>query len=332
MLDVVYIVDQLAAHGLVRTKKIINNYYQCFCPIHNHGQEKKPSFGISIREEVKNGQKYPQGWCHCFACGYKNTLPQLITDILKENSISQTGLDWLIANIPGFLPDDTSFNFLIPEELMKDLNSEYAVQQIQQLLQPQRAFVPEEELRRYRGIVDYMYQRRLTDEIIDKYDIGVDMNFKPEGWRNIVPSITFPVRDINGNVLYVCRRSIEGKHFFIPDDVPKVVYGMYELPKGVKSVVICESFFNALTVVSYGLFAVALYGTGNALQLTQLRQLGVAEFVTCMDGDEAGRRAAKKLKKALSDVAIVWDMKMPDGMDANDCDFQTFMSLYNSKE
>jgi DNA primase len=332
MLDVVYIVDQLAAHGLIRTKKVVNNYYQCFCPIHNHGQERKPSFGIAIHEEIRNGQKYPQGFCHCFACGYKGPLTQLITDILKENSISKTGMDWLVENIPGFLPGETSFDFLIPEDLMKDLSAEYAVQQIQRLTQPQQSFVPESELQKYRVIVDYMYQRRLTDELIERYDIGVDLNYQPEGWKNIIPCITFPVRDVNGNVLYICRRSIEGKNFFIPKDVPKYVYGIYELPKDAKSVVICESFFNALTAVRYGYPAVALYGTGNALQIDQLRKLGVSEYVICMDGDDAGRRATAKLKKALRDVAIIWAIHMPDGKDANDCDDATFRSLYDAKE
>ena len=47
-----------------------------------------------------------------------------------------------------------------------------------------------------------------------------------------------------------------------------------------------------------------------------------------MDGDDAGRKAAERLKRQLKSVAIVWVIDMPEGKDLNDCDKSTFDQLY----
>lgn len=54
---------------------------------------------------------------------------------------------------------------------------------------------------------------------------------------------------------------------------------------------------NALTCWKWGYPSVALLGTGNSYQMQQLRELGVSEYVICMDGDDAGKRATSKIKK-----------------------------------
>ena len=176
-----------------------------------------------------------------------------------------------------------------------------------------------------------MYERKLTDEIIAKYDVGYDANWIPPGRKKKVPCITFPVRDEYGRTLFFCRRSIEGKLYNLPTGVTKPVYGLDMIPKGTKSVIICESILNALTLVEYNYYAVALLGTGNSYQLSQLRRLGCHEYVLCFDGDEAGRRATEKLRKHLQDIAIVWSIVMPEGKDANDCTKQEFDMLYEAK-
>ena len=143
-----------------------------------------------------------------------------------------------------------------------------------------------------------------------------------------MPCITFPVRDAEGRTLFFCRRSVEGKLYNYPNGVTKPVYGLDMIPADCKSVIICESIINALTLWVWGYVAVALMGTGNQYQLTQLKRLGVREFVLCMDGDEAGRKANSKLKNALKQVAIVSTVDMPDGKDVNDLDKSDFDNLY----
>ena len=145
--------------------------------------------------------------------------------------------------------------------------------------------------------------------------------------------ITFPVKDLKGNVLFLCRRSIEGKFFHYPAGVEKSVYGIYELPKGVKSVIVAESCLNALRLRTFGYYAVALLGTGTPHEIDQLKQLGVSEFVLCLDGDEAGQKGAARLKRALSNVALVWTVHMPVDKDANDCKTkEEFDQYYNARD
>ena len=122
----------------------------------------------------------------------------------------------------------------------------------------------------------------------------------------------------------------------------KPVYGLYELPKNVKSVVICESCFNALTAVRYGYNAVALLGTGTESEINQLKRIGATEFVLCLDNDEAGHRGMNKLKKALSSIAIIRKVTIPPAVnpetgetiprDVNDLSKEEFDLYYSQKE
>lgn len=330
-MDVVVILEKLESLGYIRLGRIINNYYQIYCPFHNDGNERKASCGVLMHEERRNGRRYPQGWVHCFTCGYAKTLPEAISDILKSKSVPKSGLDWLKENIPGFEPD-LDIELLVPTELMSDIQNQFALEYIQNATTGTIQFVSEEELTRYRYTVPYMYERKLTDELIEMFDVGVDMNWVPPGRKKPVPCITFPVRDREGRTLFICRRSISGKLYNYPDEVVKPVYGIDMIPPGCKSVVICESILNAITSWKYGHPAVALLGTGNAYQVQQLKELGVPEYVICMDGDEAGRKATNRLYKALKSTAMIWRIHMPDGKDLNDCEESEFESLYEARD
>ena len=320
--------------GLIDIIRPVGDWYMCRCPIHNNGEEKKPSCGISIHDQFRNGKRYPALRMHCFSCNFNGSLADALTQVLKRKGISKSGLDWLKENIPDFDGEASEFDYLLPQELSQSLQNRYAIDYIQSQLNSQTGnFVTETELASYRMTVPYMYERGLTDEIIEKYDIGYDANFIPPGRKKPMPCITFPVKDVNGNTLFLCRRSIQGKFFHYPQGVEKSVYGLYELPHGVKSVIICESCFNCLTAIRYGYNAVALLGTGTSYELDQLKQLGVQEFVLCLDGDEAGQRGAEKLKRALSKVAIVWTVHMPPDKDLNDCKTKDeFDQYYNTRD
>lgn len=330
-MDVVKILDKLSEHGLVRLNKPMGEWYSVYCPFHNDGNERRASCGCSMHMQVRGGTTYPEGMWHCFACGVSYDMPRAVTEILKNHNISQSGQEWLVQNVPGFEPE-SNFEFLVPEDMMNALQSKYAVENLQSLVQPEQTFVSEEELASYRYTVDYMYERKLTDEVIEKYDIGYDANWIPPGRSRPVPCITFPVRDKQGRTLFFCRRSIQGKMYHYPEGSLKPVYGIDMIPTGTRSVIICESCINALTAVTYGYAAVALLGTGNAFQMQQLKELGVSEFVICTDGDEAGRRAANKLKKNLNSVALIWTVPMPDGKDLNDLSKEEFDKLYSERE
>jgi len=333
-MDVTLILEKLESLNFIRLHKQVGEYYQVYCPIHNNGQEKKPSCGILINEQYKNKQKYPAGWVHCFSCSYVNTLPGLVTDLLKAKNISKNGLEWLHENIPGFIAG-AEFDYLVPQDLMINLNDQFAVQYIQSIVKPKQNYISEEELIKYRYTVDYMYQRKLTDQIIEMFDVGFDKDWAASGRTQITPCLTFPVRDISGNTLYIYRRSVETKFFSMPEGLQKPVYGLYELHKyfpNCKSVIICESIIDALTCWVYGKPAVALMSTGNSYQIDQLRSLGIKEFILGFDGDAAGQTATRKWKKALKDVAIVWSMKLPENRDINNLELSGFNAIYDAKE
>lgn len=328
-MDVDLILQKMSDMELIRLNRPMDKWYSIYCPFHNGGNEKRPSAGVTRESEYRNGIHYNQGVFNCLACHTTYPMDKFVTEVLKSKHIPQDGLTWLKENISGFELEESEFDYLIPPELMNQMISKFAVQQLKQMENPQK-FVSEEELAKYRFTVPYMYERKLTDEIIEEYDIGFQADWIPPGRKKPVPCITIPIRDKQGRTLFFCRRSIEGKLYNYPEGVTKPVFGIDRV-KG-RSVVICESAINALTARTYGYQAVALLGTGNTYQIQQLKELGVDEFVICTDGDEAGRKAAEKLKKALSKVAIVWIIKMPDGKDLNDCTKQEFDQLYAERE
>jgi len=329
-MDVELIIDKLEEFGLLRKNRRVGNYMSIYCPFHNGGQERKPSCGVLLHSEYRNGQQYPEGWTHCFTCGCAYTMEQAVAEMLKNHSITTSASEWLAENVPGYQPDE--IERLIPQNIADILSSKLAVNNILDQLNQKVEYVSEEELAKYRFTVPYMYERKLTDEVIAEYDVGYDANWIPEGRKKPVPCITFPVHDKFGNTVCIIRRAIATKLYHVPAGVQKPVYGIDKLPPGASSVVICESCINALTCRTFGYNAVALLGTGTAYQLQQLKELGVAEFVICMDGDEAGRRATEKLKKQLSSTAIVWCMHMLDGKDVNDIDKDMFDKLYAERD
>lgn len=329
--DVEAVVDKLDEMRLIRKHRITNNWYTIYCPFHRDGQEKRPSCGVLLEDEVRNGQRYKAGQFHCFTCGAAYSLEAGVNEILKMKAVPSSGIEWLKENIPGFSLDFTRES-LVPSSLLGSVIDKFAADNLRSRMSVSHSYITEAELAKYRFTVPYMYQRRLTDPIIYKYDVGYDANHIPSGRSKPLPCVTFPVRDRQGNTLFICRRSIEGKYFNYPSGVSKPVYGLYELPEDCRSVIICESIFNCLTAEVYGYHAVALLGTGTPYQIEQLKKLGVREYVLCLDPDDAGRKGTAKLKKALSSSGFVFTINMPEGKDLNDCDKTEFDELYARKE
>ena len=328
--DVEAVLDYMEEANLMRLARPTGNWHQIYCPFHSDGNEKKPSCGCCLVEENRNGKFYPVGNFHCFSCGAAYSFSDGIKEILKMHSSSIEAHPFLQKYVDNISQED--LHSLVPKELMSSLYSKFAAESLKMRVKGQQQFISENELASYRYTVPYMYQRKLTDDVIVKYDVGFDGNHIPPGRKKPLPCVTFPVRDIQGRTLFICRRSIEGKYFNLPQNIEKSVYGIYELPKNTKEIIICESVFNALTSVVYGRPAVALLGTGTEYQIEQLKRLGVPSFVICLDNDEAGRRGTAKLKKALSKSKIVWTMTVPEGKDVNQLSKEEFEQCYAMRE
>lgn len=329
MIDIIAMLNKLEALGLIKQAKRTGDHMMIHCPFHGDGKEAHPSCGVLLVDIVRDGKKTSAGHFNCFSCHTSKKLPDAIDFILKQHGITQDGNSWLQENVPGYNPSFTDkFDYLLPADLVESLTNRYAIDMMNSMTTRKQEFVSEEELAKYRFTVPYMYERKLTDAIIEKFDVGFQADWIPPGRKRPVPCITFPVRDMHGRTLFFCRRSIEGKLFNYPEGVTKPVYGLYELPKGIQSVVLVESCFNALTSWVYGRPALALLGTGNAYQFRQLKQLGIKHFILGFDPDEAGRRATEKIKKALSKIALISQFEgIPEGKDINNLTKEEFDAL-----
>lgn len=313
LVDEVEILRELRRQVLEKTGREIlrkikpsgDNIMIC-CPVHNDGQERNPSCGISVK---RIGDK-PPGTVHCFACGYVDSLEGMISKCFGYEG-TVFGSNWLIEN------------FMDGEEYARPVPVPDFSREIKKKI---TNYVTEEELAKYRFYHPYMYKRKLTNEIIEKYDVGYQRDFIfEEGWKP-TEVITFPVRDKNGNCLFVSRRSIYGKTFFLPKNLDKPIYGIYELPENCSEVIICESVINALTCVVYGKPALALFGTGTAQQYSELQKMNVRKFVLALDPDKAGEAGTNKLKYHLRGK-ILTKLIIPKGKDINDLTPEEFAAL-----
>lgn len=288
----VSVIEELRRQALLRGIDIFKdikssgNDLMVTCPFHKNGQERKPSFGIS---KVNMS-------CHCFTCGYSGSLYDVISRIFGYSDNGEYGKLWLSKNFVTIEIDNRKRLQLNFER------NNFKKQEIH--------YVGEQELDKYRYIHPYMYERGLTDEIIEKFDVGFDSDTN---------CITFPVLDLNKRCLFVARRSVKGKFFHYPTDVEKPVYaGHTLLENDYKYAVICESIFNALTCWVNNIPAVALLGTGTPYQYHILNKLPVRKYILAMDPDNAGNIATQKLRTNLSRSKILTQYEIPIGKDLND--------------
>lgn len=293
----------LAQHGVNRFHIFRNNgeNVQTNCPFHKNGQERKPSFGV-------NGEIDK---CHCFSCGWVGTIEEMISELYGYQDEGKFGKRWLIKRfntveietrpniMEGFNGRQIDiYNHNRSNNICSDANNSDSV-----------GYIREQELDSYRYIHPYMYERGLTDEIIERFDIGYDKT------RN---EITFPVRDIEGRCVFVAGRSVKSKFFRLPKGMDKPIYQGYRFFDGsYKVAYITESFLNCLTCWKYDKPAMAMIGTGNQKQYEILNKLPVREYILAFDPDEAGRKATERFRKNVHGK-IIKELVYPDNRDIND--------------
>lgn len=293
----------LAQHGVGRFHIFRNNgeNIQTNCPFHKNGQERKPSFGV-------NGDIDK---CHCFACGWSGTIEEMISELYGYQDEGKFGKRWLIKRF-NTVEIETRPNIMEgfnDRDISNNWNTFNSGRHRVSGIQSDRHFITEEELDKYRYIHPYMYQRGLTDEIIERFDIGYDRERK---------EITFPVRDIEGRCVFIASRSIQGKFFRLPKGLDKPLYQGYRFSTGkYKVAFITESFLNCLTCWKYDKPAMAMIGTGNQKQYEILNSLPVREYILAFDPDEAGRKATERFKKNVHGK-IIKELVYPDNRDIND--------------
>ena len=294
----------LAQKGLNRfaVVRLNGENLQTNCPFHKNGQERKPSFGV-------NGEIDK---CHCFSCSWSGTIEEMISELYGYQDEGKFGKRWLIKRF-NTVEIETRPNIMegfhgrnIKNDILGGRCSSNIPDKISY---NQDTYISDEELDKYRYIHPYLYERGLTDEIIERFDIGYDRERK---------EITFPVRDIEGRCVFVAGRSVERKFFRLPKGIDKPIYCADKFRTGAyRTAYITESFLNCLTCWKYDKPAIAMLGTGNKKQYEILNKLPVREYILAFDPDEAGRKATERFKKNVHGK-IIKELVYSDNRDIND--------------
>ncbi len=302
----------------VKLKKAGTNNYQACCPFHH---EKTPSFTVS-----KTKQFY-----HCFGCGaHGNALSFLMEyDKLEFVEAVEELANILGLDVPREETRGKSDKPYVNYQTKKDLYQ--LMQEIAELYQQQ---LPKSQLAQ-----DYLQQRGLSKEIIQRFSIG----FVPDSYDLVVRQfghnkeeqerlfslgmvkrsergtvydtfrnrIMFPIRDRRGRVIAFGGRVIgDGtpKYLNSPDTVTyhkgNELYGLYEALKindSPEQLLVVEGYMDVVALAQFDVnYAVASLGTATTPE--QINQIfrSTEQVICCYDGDRAGRAAAwRALENAL---------------------------------
>ena len=272
------------------------------CPVHKDGHEHKPSCGVSIVPKYQGTKIIEPGTVHCFTCGYTAPLSNFISNCFGYNDGGIFGNKWIKAQ----------YNTGLTVKTRKvELNLSRQV-----ITRGELPNVPQEVLQGYRYTVEYMYNRGLTDDIIEQFDIGYDSKDD---------CITIPVPNLKGEVKWLQRRSIVGKKYYIPSGINKTDYllgasEVLRLKLYKQPVYIVESPFNMLTLWKLGFPAICIFGTGGGNQYKMLNKLPIRHYIIALDPDEAGRKGSRKLLHNLGKTKLLSKVNYIDHRDINELD------------
>ena len=305
----------LAQHGVNRFHQFRRNgdNVQTSCPFHKNGQERKPSFGV-------NGEIDK---CHCFSCSWSGTIEEMISELYGYQDEGKFGKRWLIKRF-NTVEIETRPNIMEGFNARNNRLNDRNINRLDNLNNNlvDNTYISDEELDKYRYIHPYMYERKMDDRVIEIFDIGYDKETE---------CITFPIRDKNGNCLFIARRSVKTKFFSYPQGVEKPLYGLYELyqlDKFPKEIYICESMIDAITIwTHHNKYAIALNGLGNDLQFSQLNSMPNRTFILATDNDSAGIKARIRLKKYINNKIIKEIILPSNRKDINECTYNEFENI-----
>lgn len=281
------------------------------CPVHKNGQEKTPSCGVSLIDK-----DVPEGTAHCFTCGWSGSLEKLVSACFQKDDQGYFGKKWMIENFIGG-------QLFTGGNLFKGVD--YTKKEKKSTLP-----IDENVLTMYN--MDhphtYLLDRGISPYVIDVFGLGLDNSF-PIGDKEY-SCITIPVRDEHGRLVFLARRTIEGKIYHYPKDSSKPVFGLYEVKKHFPNtayVLITEGIFDALKAWTHGYPAIALLGTGSLTQYEILKRQPYRKYIIALDGDEAGTRGTQKLVQQLKPHKFIDIMNLPFGKDVGDLTKDEFESL-----
>lgn len=276
------------------------DFIRVTCPFHKNGQESKPACSVYARTDNND---ITFGTFNCLACKQKGPLTKFVSQCLHVSE--DESKEWLKLRFGKTLSENfIQLKFDEPVETQK------------------QKFLDESILKQFEFYHPYMWKRKLTKEVVDKFHVGYNKN------RD---TITFPVWDKNHRLVMITERNVKTKNFYIPTDIKKPVYLLDAILKeNHDTVYVVESQINALTLWSRGYPAVALFGTGDDYQYAILKKCNIHKYILCFDGDLAGRVGAQKFIHNIGSSNIYKNVQMPDKKDVNDLSAEEFETILNN--
>lgn len=310
----------------VPLKKGGANYLAC-CPFHN---EKSPSFTVSPSKQ----------FYHCFGCGAHGTAVGFLMeyaglsfrDAIKELA-GQVGLQ-------------------VPEEETTTPEQRAHSQSLTDIMTMASRYF-RDQLKRSPRAIDYLKRRGLTGEIAARFGIGyapddwqnlrtafprdydspglletgmVIQNDTGRRYDRFRDRIMFPILDQRGNVIGFGGRVLdkgEPKYLNSPEtplfEKGRELYGLFHARQAIREsgmVVVTEGYMDVVALSQYG-FHAAVAALGTATTPTHVQKLfrQAERVVFCFDGDNAGRKAARRALEAcleqLADDKVVRFLFLP---------------------
>jgi DNA primase len=171
----------------------------------------------------------------------------------------------------------------------------------------------------WRGISNETYKKFGAFEHYDKEFVG---------------RITFPLKSMSDRIVAFCSRATS------PETTPRYLISPHKaklpvfpaLPSTIKGrVILVEGIFDMLNLYDKGLTNVfCIFGTNqlNKEKLYGLKIQGIKGIDIMMDGDEAGKLAAEKIKELVESVEIhTRTITLPDGKDPGELTAKQVISL-----
>lgn len=338
LLDRVDIVELIDSR--VKLKKSGKNYMAC-CPFHD---EKSPSFSVNAEKQ----------FYHCFGCGESgNAIGFLMAfehrefpDVV-ESLAQQQGLE---------VPRENSGDE-VQQRQRQDLYSvlEKSARYFQEQLRSHPQAPVAQAYLQGRGLTSQVAHafgigyappgwdnllRFIADPTAASLLLRAGMVVEKEGegdagarrvYDRFRHRIMFPIRDVRGRIIGFGGRVLnsEDKPKYLNSPETEVfhkgseLYGLYEAMQAnrhLDRILVVEGYMDVVALAQYGItFATATLGTAASEAHLDKAFRHCPEVVFCFDGDEAGRRAARRALEvslpALQDGRQVRFMFLPEGED-----------------
>lgn len=284
--------------------------FVCVCPFHD---DKNPSMSVSPS----------RGIFHCFSCKAGGDAIKFVMDYEK---LSYPEAVEKIAGLQNF-----TLNYVRGGEPAKENKH---------ILENANAFY-RSLLYKTPAAIEYLYSRGITDELIDKFELG----FAPESAQTIrllqneqiepkealevgivkqnengiyasfINRITFPIYTHAGRLVGFGGRTISGnpaKYVNSPQsavfDKSTLFYGYHLAKREIftkNQIIITEGYMDVIMLHKAGFNnAVAVLGTALTTKHLPLLKRGKISVILCFDGDEAGINAATKSALLLAQNEI----------------------------